>query len=38
MLQAYDAAKATPYPPVEHAFADVQDVGDPRREALLMVG
>ena len=34
MLQAYDAAKATPYPPVEHAFADVQDVGDPRREAF----
>ena len=32
--QAYDAAKATPYPPVEHAFADVQDVGDPRREAF----
>ena len=32
--QAYEAAKATPYPPVEHAFADVQDVGDPRREAF----
>jgi pyruvate dehydrogenase E1 component alpha subunit len=34
MRLAYDAAKATPYPPVEHAFADVQDVGDPRREAF----
>ena len=34
MLQAYDAAKATPYPPVAHAFADVLDLGDPRREAF----
>ena len=31
---AYDAAKASPFPPLERAFADVQDVGDPRREAF----
>src|SRR3954452_18289735 len=34
MLQAYAAARPPPSPPVEHAFADVQDVGDPRREAF----
>jgi pyruvate dehydrogenase E1 component alpha subunit len=34
MREAYDAAKATPFPPIEHAFADVQDMGDPRREAF----
>ena len=34
MRAAYDAATATPYPPIEQAFADVQDVGDPRREAF----
>ena len=31
---AYAAAKASPFPPLERAFADVQDVGDPRREAF----
>jgi pyruvate dehydrogenase E1 component alpha subunit len=31
---AYKAAKATPLPPLERALADVQDVGDPRREAF----
>jgi hypothetical protein len=34
MREAYDLAKATPFPPVDHAFADVQDVGDPRAEAF----
>jgi TPP-dependent pyruvate/acetoin dehydrogenase alpha subunit len=34
MREAYDVAKATPYPSVEQAFADVQDVGDPRVEAF----
>ena len=34
MQEAYEKAKATPYPPAEHAFTDVQDVGDPRREAF----
>jgi len=34
MREAYDAAKATPFPPVDQAFADVQDVGDPRVEAF----
>jgi pyruvate dehydrogenase E1 component alpha subunit len=31
---AYAAAKASPFPPLARAFADVQDVGDPRREAF----
>ena len=31
---AFEAAKASPYPPLTRAFADVQDVGDPRREAF----
>jgi TPP-dependent pyruvate/acetoin dehydrogenase alpha subunit len=31
---AYDAAKASSFPPLSRAFADVQDVGDPRREAF----
>jgi TPP-dependent pyruvate/acetoin dehydrogenase alpha subunit len=31
---AYAAAKASPFPPLSRAFADVQDVGDPRREAF----
>jgi hypothetical protein len=34
MRAAYDAAKATPFPPLDQAYADVQDVGDPRREAF----
>ncbi|MFO7297200.1 MAG: acetoin dehydrogenase [Proteobacteria bacterium] len=34
MREAYEAAVATPYPPAEQAFADVQDVGDPRVEAF----
>jgi acetoin:2,6-dichlorophenolindophenol oxidoreductase subunit alpha len=34
MREAYELAKATPFPPVDHAFADVQDVGDPRGEAF----
>ena len=34
MREAYELAKATPFPPVDHAFADVQDVGDPRAEAF----
>jgi acetoin:2,6-dichlorophenolindophenol oxidoreductase subunit alpha len=31
---AYAEAKVSPFPPLERAFADVQDVGDPRREAF----
>ena len=31
---AFAAAKASPFPPLDGAFADVQDVGDPRREAF----
>jgi pyruvate dehydrogenase E1 component alpha subunit len=31
---AFAAAKASPFPPPARAFADVQDVGDPRREAF----
>jgi pyruvate dehydrogenase E1 component alpha subunit len=34
MRQAYAQALATPYPPAARAFADVQDVGDPRAEAF----
>jgi TPP-dependent pyruvate/acetoin dehydrogenase alpha subunit len=30
---AYEIAKTTPYPATAHAFEDVQDIGDPRREA-----
>jgi pyruvate dehydrogenase E1 component alpha subunit len=31
---AFAAAKASPFPPLTRAFADVQDIGDPRREAF----
>jgi pyruvate dehydrogenase E1 component alpha subunit len=31
---AFEAAKASPHPPLTRAFADVQDIGDPRREAF----
>ncbi|HVL72295.1 MAG TPA: thiamine pyrophosphate-dependent dehydrogenase E1 component subunit alpha [Beijerinckiaceae bacterium] len=34
MRRVYDLARDTPYPPVAHAYTDVQDVGDPRREAF----
>jgi pyruvate dehydrogenase E1 component alpha subunit len=34
MRRVYDTARDTPYPPVENAYADVQDVGDPQREAF----
>lgn len=34
MREAYEAAVAMPYPPAEQAFADVQDIGDPRAEAF----
>jgi TPP-dependent pyruvate/acetoin dehydrogenase alpha subunit len=34
MRAAFETAKATPFPQVERAFADVQDVGDPRVEAF----
>jgi TPP-dependent pyruvate/acetoin dehydrogenase alpha subunit len=34
MKEAYNAAKATAFPSSEHAFSDVQDVGDPRKEAF----
>jgi pyruvate dehydrogenase E1 component alpha subunit len=34
MSQAYAQAVATPYPAAPSAFADVQDVGDPRVEAF----
>lgn len=30
---AYATARDTPFPPVERAFADVQDIGDPRQGA-----
>lgn len=30
---AYKTAEASPFPPLSRAFADVQDVGDPRKEA-----
>jgi len=33
MRSVYTAAVETPYPPVEHAYQDVQDIGDPRVEA-----
>jgi pyruvate dehydrogenase E1 component alpha subunit len=33
MHEVLDAARATPFPPSERAFTDVQDVGDPRLEA-----
>lgn len=33
MDAVYDDAKAAPWPPLERAFADVQDVGDPRIDA-----
>ena len=33
MQAAYEKAIATPYPPAERAFHDVQDIGDPRVEA-----
>jgi pyruvate dehydrogenase E1 component alpha subunit len=32
--KAFEAAKASAFPPLTRAFADVQDVGDPRREAF----
>ena len=34
MRQAYAEAVATPYPAATRAYADVQDVGDPRAEAF----
>jgi pyruvate dehydrogenase E1 component alpha subunit len=34
MHSVYTAAVETPYPPVEHAYQDVQDIGDPRVEAF----
>ncbi|CAA9311773.1 MAG: Acetoin dehydrogenase E1 component alpha-subunit [uncultured Microvirga sp.] len=34
MRDTYEQAKATPYPPAEGAFADVQDCGDPRQDAF----
>ena len=34
MRAAFEAARSTPYPPVAMAFVDVQDAGDPRREAF----
>jgi len=34
MREVYEAAKASPFPPVEDAFTDVQDVGDPREGAF----
>lgn len=34
MSAAYAAAVATPYPSAEHAFQDVQDIGDPRAGAF----
>ena len=33
MDAVYDDAKAAPWPPLERAFADVQDAGDPRDHA-----
>lgn len=34
MREAFEAAKASPFPPLERAFEDVQDVGDPREGAF----
>ena len=34
MAAAYEAAVAAPYPDAAEAFRDVQDVGDPAREAF----
>jgi acetoin:2,6-dichlorophenolindophenol oxidoreductase subunit alpha len=34
MVETYAEAAASPYPAPERALADVQDVGDPRREAF----
>ena len=34
MRAAYDTAFATPYPPAEQAYEDIQDIGDPRVEAF----
>ena len=34
MRAAYGRALAAPFPPAETAFTDVQDAGDPRREAF----
>ena len=34
MRAAYAAAVAAPFPPADQAFTDVQDAGDPRREAF----
>jgi len=34
MHAAYAAARAAPFPPAATAFTDVQDAGDPRREAF----
>jgi hypothetical protein len=31
---AFETAKASAHPPLSRAFADVQDVGDPQREAF----
>ena len=31
---AFETAKASPHPPLSRAFADVQDIGDPQREAF----
>jgi pyruvate dehydrogenase E1 component alpha subunit len=31
---AFETAKASPHPALSRAFADVQDVGDPQREAF----
>jgi pyruvate dehydrogenase E1 component alpha subunit len=33
MRRAFEIARDTPYPPVAHAFTDVQDIGDPRVDA-----
>ncbi|MEM6440074.1 MAG: thiamine pyrophosphate-dependent dehydrogenase E1 component subunit alpha [Pseudomonadota bacterium] len=33
MIEVYEAAKATGWPALDRAFADTQDVGDPRVEA-----
>lgn len=34
MRAAYETAVATSYPPPDHAYVDVQDIGDPRVEAF----
>ena len=34
MRRVYEDARETPFPPLAQAYADVQDVGDPRREAF----